>query len=49
MPLNADGSEPEYATWPVARLIRVETGNPTAYRLLDDTDRLPDDSCIEFA
>ncbi len=49
MPLNPDGSAPEFPTWPIGRLIQVETGNPTAYRLLDDTDRLPDDSCVEFA
>lgn len=49
MPLNEDGSAPEFATWPTGRLVQVETGNPTRYSLLPDTDKLPDDSCIEFA
>jgi hypothetical protein len=48
-PLNPDGSAPGFPTWPVGRLVQVETGNPTRYSLLPDTDKLPDDSCLEFA
>jgi hypothetical protein len=46
MPLNEDGTAPEFPTWEVGRLIRVEEGNPAEYLLLPDTDRLPDDSCL---
>lgn len=49
MPLNSDGTVPEFSTWEVGRLVQVETGNPTRYSLLPDTDKLPDDSCVEFA
>lgn len=44
-PLNKDGSIPVFPTWATGRLIRVHLGNPTRYELLDDTDKLPDDSC----
>jgi hypothetical protein len=49
MPMNPDGSPPEFPTWPTGRLVQVTIGHPTEYRLLDSTDRLPDDSCIDFA
>lgn len=48
MPCNEDGSKPIFPTWPVGRLIHVETGNPTCYTLLEDSDKLPEDSCIEM-
>lgn len=48
-PLSEDGTEPKFPTWETGRLVQVETGNPTRYSLLPDTDKLPDDSCIEFA
>lgn len=48
-PLNPDGSEPGFPTWETGRLVQVEAGNPTRSSLLPDTDKLPDDSCIEFA
>lgn len=49
MPMNPDGSPPEFPTWPPGRLIQVEAGNPTHSTLLPDSDKLPDDSCLEFA
>ena len=45
-PLNADGSIPEFRTWPQGRLIQVTPGNPTRWLLLPDVDKLPDDSCL---
>jgi hypothetical protein len=48
-PLNPDGTPPTFPTWETGRLVQVEAGNPTRYSLLPDTDKLPDDSCIEFA
>ena len=32
----------------VGRLVQVEEGNPTRYSLLPDTDKLPDDSCLDL-
>lgn len=49
MPLNEDGSAPKFATWETGRLIQVEAGQPTRSSLLPDSDRLPHDSCIDFA
>lgn len=49
MPMNADGSVPTFPTWEVGRLVEVETGNPTRFSLLPDSDQLPKDSCLEFA
>lgn len=48
MPLNEDGSTPEYATWPPGRLVQFTVGNPRQELLLDDTDKLPDDSCLSL-
>ncbi len=48
MSLNEDGSTPKFSTWKTGRLIRVTQGNPTSFILLDDTDRLPDDSCFDL-
>jgi hypothetical protein len=45
-PINEDGSVPEFPTWKVGRLVQVESGNPTRWSLLEDTDKLPKDSCI---
>jgi len=47
--LNGDDEDPKFPTWQTGRLVQVETGNPTRYSLLPDTDKLPDDSCLEFA
>lgn len=49
MLVEADGSPPKFPTWETGRLVQVEVGNPTRYSLLPDTDKLPDDSCLEFA
>ena len=49
MPLNPDGSVPEFPSWPVGRLVQVDAGQPTRSLLMPDTDKLPDDSCIDFA
>lgn len=48
MPVGPAGKVPEFPTWPVGRLVRVSSGNPTRSLLLDDTDQLPDDSCIDL-
>lgn len=49
MPLNPDGSTPKFPTWPEGRLIEVEAGQPTRSTLLPDSDRIPANSCLEFA
>lgn len=49
MPLNEDGTVPEFPSWPVGRLIQVDAGNPTRSSLLPDSHKLPEDSCVEFA
>ena len=49
MPLNPDGSTPEFPTWPPGRLVQVTVGeNPRRELLLDDTDLLPKVSCISL-
>jgi len=48
MSAGPDGRVPEFATWPVGRLVRVSVGQPTSYVLLADTDQLPPDSCIDL-
>ncbi len=48
MALNEDGTPPEFSTWQVGRLVRVTRGNPTSFVLLPDTDKLPDDSCLDL-
>ena len=48
MPLNEDGTVPEFPTWETGRLVEVEAGNPTSYTLLPETDRLPENNCFEF-
>lgn len=48
-PVGEDGIAPEFPTWEEGRLIQVTAGNPTQYILLPETDKLPDDSCIDFA
>lgn len=49
MPLEPDGSTPTFPTWPVGRFVRVTTGIPgfTEHTVLDDTDRLPEDTCLD--
>jgi hypothetical protein len=48
MPLEPDGSIPEFPTWEKGRLIQVEEGNPTRYSVLPDMEKLPEDSCIDM-
>lgn len=49
MPQNKDGSLPEFSTWQVGRLVRVTSGWPTCYELLEDeSGRLPGDSCLDL-
>jgi hypothetical protein len=45
-PLNPDGTAPEFPTWQSGRLVRVDHGNPAHWIMLDDTDKLPEDSCF---
>jgi hypothetical protein len=47
-PLNPDGSTPKTLTWEVGRLVRFEGDNPVHSHLLDDTDKLPEDSCLDL-
>lgn len=49
MPVGPDGEPPTFPTWEVGRLVQVEAGNPTRSSLLPDTDKLPPDSCLDFA
>lgn len=46
MPLNPDGSVPEFATWPTGRQVQHTFGNPARWLLLEDDDKLADDSCL---
>lgn len=48
MPFGPNGELPEFPTWPIGRLLRVSGGNPTRWLLLEDTDKLPDDSCFNL-
>jgi hypothetical protein len=48
MPVGPGGEEPTFPTWETGRLVRVTDGNPRSEVLLADTDRLPDDSCIDL-
>jgi len=43
---SPDGSKT--LTWGVSRLVRVHIGNPIHWELLEDTDKLPEDSCIDL-
>ena len=45
---NPDGSAPRFATWEVGRLVQVTHGNPTRYLLLEETDKLPKDTCFDL-
>ena len=47
-PARLDGSPSVFPTWPVGRLVRINPGNPTYWELLDDTDELPEDSCLDL-
>jgi hypothetical protein len=49
MMLKEDGTPPTFPSWETGRLIQVEAGNPTRSSMLPDSDRLPKDSCLEFA
>lgn len=46
---KAEWFDKNFSCWPVGRLVQVDAGNPTRSSLLPDDDRLPKDSCIEFA
>jgi hypothetical protein len=46
--VGESGESPAFPTFPVGRLVQVSSGNPQRYLVLDDTDQLPDDSCIEL-
>lgn len=46
MPLRPDGSPDSVGTWEAFRLVRVTAGNPQHWELLDESDRLPEDSCL---
>lgn len=49
VPCNPNGSAPDpIPTWPVGRLVNFSGGNPDHQSLLDDTDKLPEDSCINL-
>lgn len=48
MPTKEGEETPVFPTWEVGRLVRVTEGNPTGYILLPETDKLPDDSCIDL-
>jgi hypothetical protein len=48
MPLNPDGSVPEFPTFAQGAIVQVRVGNPTEYRVLPDSETLPPDSCVEF-
>jgi hypothetical protein len=45
-PLKPDGTDPGVLVWPVGRLVQVSSGNPKRSVLLDETDKLSEDSCI---
>lgn len=49
MPVGPGEEPPTFPTWEVGRLVQVEAGNPMRASLLPDTDKLPPDSCIDFA
>ena len=44
---EADADKP-LGTWTAGRMIRVTKGNPTGYVMLDDTGKLPDDTCFDL-
>lgn len=48
-PCKPDGSPPDpLPTWEPGRLVQVTHGNPQRWLLLDDTDQLPKDSCLDL-
>jgi hypothetical protein len=47
-PIGPDGSPPQFLQWPANRLLRWHDGNPRHEELLPDTDKLPDDICLEL-
>jgi hypothetical protein len=55
MPLNKDGSVPEFPTWAIWSLVQVDAGNPTRLSTVptpkdeDNRNKLPKDSCLPFA
>lgn len=47
---TSPGEEPpKFPTWEVGRLIQVNAGNPTHFTLLPESEKLPEDTCLEFA
>lgn len=55
MPLNKDGSEPVFPTWPVWSQVQVDAGNPTRSVVIPETkddqgrNKLPVDTCLPLA
>jgi hypothetical protein len=48
VPLDEHGRATEIGTWEVGVFVQVTAGNPTQYTTLPDTDKIPDDSCLEL-
>lgn len=48
IPNNRDGTPGEYICFPPGRLVRVVSGNPTSFQVLEDTDKIPEDSCLSL-
>jgi hypothetical protein len=48
VPIGPDSKVSETYSWPIGRLVRVTFGNPRRSLLLEDTDKLTDDSCISL-
>lgn len=49
MPVGPDGKPPVFPTFPENRLIEVSAGQPTRHLVLPDTDRYPENGCVELA
>jgi len=48
MAMNPDGSVPSFPTWETGRLIQFTHSNPRREVMLPDSEKLPDDSCLEL-
>jgi hypothetical protein len=48
VPIGPDGKVRKTCSWPIGRLVRVMLRNPRRSLLLEDTDKLTDDSCISL-
>jgi hypothetical protein len=47
-PIGPDDMPDKRPTWEVGRLVRFSGTNPQSQVLLEDTDKLPDDSCLDL-